>query len=191
MIGKARYAWVGGMALALAGAGSRAADPGDWSSYGGAPGGGQHSPLTQITPANVGRLRIAWSFRTGELGAGLPDPERRRFEANPLVVGGRMYLNTGTGIAFGPKVYRTVRFGVLANFAPRARGESRLQDRDQSRSEMPMVPNGSTSVPETIAASTRGAGGTRATVATRRSPPMSVSSFNICSAAGPRRPIWR
>lgn len=100
MIGKARYAWVGGMALALAGAGSRAADPGDWSSYGGAPGGGQHSPLTQITPANVGRLRIAWSFRTGELGAGLPDPERRRFEANPLVVGGRMYLNTGTGIAF-------------------------------------------------------------------------------------------
>jgi len=101
MIGKARYGWMGGVILALAGAGTRAADPGDWSSYGGAPGGGQHSPLTQITPANVGRLRIAWSFRTGELGAGLPDPERRRFEANPLVVGGRMYLNTGTGIAFG------------------------------------------------------------------------------------------
>ena len=77
-----------------------AATPGDWSSYGGAPGGGQHSPLVQITPDNVHRLRIAWSFRTGELGAGTPDPERRRFEANPLVVDGRMYLNTGTGIAF-------------------------------------------------------------------------------------------
>ncbi|WP_141455419.1 pyrroloquinoline quinone-dependent dehydrogenase [Pseudoxanthomonas sp. z9] len=100
MTGKAWYGWVGGVVLALAGAGTRAADADDWSSYGGAPGGGQHSPLTQITPANVGRLRIAWSFRTGELGAGLPDPERRRFEANPLVVDGRMYLNTGTGVAF-------------------------------------------------------------------------------------------
>ena len=76
------------------------AAPGDWSSYAGAPGGGQHSVLAQITPDNVHRLRIAWSFRTGELGVGLADPERRRFEANPLVVDGRMYLTTGTGIAF-------------------------------------------------------------------------------------------
>lgn len=90
-----------GVAALVAGSGGvYAAAPGDWASYAGAPGGGQHSPLVQITPDNVGRLRIAWSFRTGELGAGLPDPERRRFEANPLVVGGRMYLNTGTGIAF-------------------------------------------------------------------------------------------
>lgn len=90
-----------GVAALVAGSGGvYAAAPGDWASYAGAPGGGQHSPLVQITPDNVGRLRIAWSFRTGELGAGLTDPERRRFEANPLVVGGRMYLNTGTGIAF-------------------------------------------------------------------------------------------
>ena len=89
-----------GAALAMGTGGLCAAAPGDWSSYAGAPGGGQHSPLMQITPGNVGRLRIAWSFRTGELGAGTPDPERRRFEANPLVVDGRMYLNTGTGIAF-------------------------------------------------------------------------------------------
>ncbi|HEY0332314.1 MAG TPA: pyrroloquinoline quinone-dependent dehydrogenase [Stenotrophomonas sp.] len=77
-----------------------AATPGDWPAYAGAPGGGQHSPLSQITPDNVDQLHIAWSFRTGELGAGLPDPERRRFEANPLIIDGRMYLTTGTGIAF-------------------------------------------------------------------------------------------
>ncbi|HYG06486.1 MAG TPA: pyrroloquinoline quinone-dependent dehydrogenase [Stenotrophomonas sp.] len=77
-----------------------AAPAGDWAQYGGAPGGGQYSALTQVTPGNAHRLRIAWAFRTGELGAGLPDPERRRFEANPLVIDGRMYLNTGTGIAF-------------------------------------------------------------------------------------------
>jgi len=79
---------------------AHATGPGDWAQYAGAPGGGQHSPLTQITPDNAHRLHIAWAFRTGELGVGLPDPERRRFEANPLVVDGRMYLNTGTGIAF-------------------------------------------------------------------------------------------
>ncbi len=97
-IGKRRTAACGAL-LALA-TGSPLAAPGDWAAYGGAPGGGQHSPLAQITPANVGRLRIAWSFRTGELGAGLPDPGRRRFEANPLVVDGRLYLSTGTGRAF-------------------------------------------------------------------------------------------
>ncbi len=86
-----------GLLLAATGAG---AAPGDWPAYGGAPGGGQHSALAQITPANVGRLHIAWAFRTGEMGRGLPDPERRRFEANPLVVDGRMYLATGTGIVF-------------------------------------------------------------------------------------------
>jgi quinoprotein glucose dehydrogenase len=88
---------VSGLLLAAFGA---MAAPGDWPSYGGAPGGGQHSTLTQITPANVGRLRIAWSFRTGEMGQDLPDPDRRRFEANPLVIDGRMYLNSGTGIVF-------------------------------------------------------------------------------------------
>lgn len=89
-----------GAGVAMGIGGLCAAAPGDWASYAGAPGGGQYSPLTQITSENVGRLRIAWSFRTGELGAGLPDPQRRRFEANPLVLGGRMYLTTGTGIAF-------------------------------------------------------------------------------------------
>jgi quinoprotein glucose dehydrogenase len=88
-----------GLVLALlAGAGTAA--EGDWAHYGGAPGGGQYSPLAQITPDNVGRLRVAWSFHTGEMGVGLPDPDRMRFEANPLVVDGRMYLSTGTDIVF-------------------------------------------------------------------------------------------
>lgn len=88
------------LALAAASGAARVGADGDWAHYAGAPGGGQYSPLAPINTGNVHRLRIAWSFRTGELGAGLPDPERRRFEANPLVIDGRMYLNTGTGIAF-------------------------------------------------------------------------------------------
>jgi quinoprotein glucose dehydrogenase len=88
-----------GVVLALL-AGAGAAAEGDWAHYGGAPGGGQYSPLTQITPDNIGRLRVAWSFHTGEKGQGLPDPDRVRFEANPLVIDGRMYLTTGTDIVF-------------------------------------------------------------------------------------------
>ncbi|MGV8960800.1 MAG: pyrroloquinoline quinone-dependent dehydrogenase [Stenotrophomonas sp.] len=97
--GRVGFAWAMVAAVGAASA-QTAAVSGDWPAYAGAPGGGQYSPLAQITPDTVGRLRIAWSFRTGELGQGLQDPERRRFEANPLVIDGRMYLTTGTGIAF-------------------------------------------------------------------------------------------
>jgi lanthanide-dependent methanol dehydrogenase len=43
------------------------------------------SGLTEITPSNVGHLRLAWSFSTGVL---------RGHEAAPLVVNGTMYLIT-------------------------------------------------------------------------------------------------
>ncbi len=92
-------AGLAGVVLAVGAASGQAAE-GDWAHYGGAPGGGQFSPLTQVTPANVRRLKVAWSFHTGEKGAGLRDPERMRFEANPLVVDGVMYLTTGTNIVF-------------------------------------------------------------------------------------------
>ena len=49
------------------------APPSDWSHYGGGPDQTRYSPLTQITPANVGRLEVAWTYDTGDGGAG--DPE--------------------------------------------------------------------------------------------------------------------
>ena len=45
----------------------------------------RHSPLAQITPANVGRLQPAWRFATGAA---------RGQEGGPLVVGRTMYLHT-------------------------------------------------------------------------------------------------
>ena len=59
------------------------ADPTAWLNYGGDYGGMRHSPLTQITPANVGQLSVQWAFQTGTLG---------KFEATPLVVNGVMYF---------------------------------------------------------------------------------------------------
>jgi quinoprotein glucose dehydrogenase len=71
-----------------------------WPSYAGAPGGGQYSPLAQIDRNNVGRLHVAWSFRTGEDGAGMYRRGSLTFEANPLMVDGRLYIPTATGKLF-------------------------------------------------------------------------------------------
>ena len=39
---------------------------GDWPTYGNDPGGTLYSPLAQIDRGNVSRLRVAWTYRTGE-----------------------------------------------------------------------------------------------------------------------------
>jgi len=46
---------------------SRAQTPlADWPVTEAAPGGGRHSPLVEITPGNVSRLRVAWTYRHGD-----------------------------------------------------------------------------------------------------------------------------
>lgn len=85
-------------AVALAACSARApleasADAG-WPAYGGDPGGTRYSPLTQISPGNVGRLQVAWTFRTGELGKGVTDWARSAFEATPILYDGTLYFTT-------------------------------------------------------------------------------------------------
>ena len=65
-----------------------------WPAYGGDPGGTRYSPLTQISPANVDRLQVAWIFRTGELGKGVEDWPRSAFEATPILYDGTLYFTT-------------------------------------------------------------------------------------------------
>jgi len=58
-----------------------------WDYWGGDRGGQRFSPLTQITPANVGNLVRAWEFRTGDLEARAPVVmARTKSEATPLFV---------------------------------------------------------------------------------------------------------
>lgn len=45
-----------------------------WEHWGGDRGGSRFSPLTQITPDNVGNLVRAWEFRTGDLDSRAPGP---------------------------------------------------------------------------------------------------------------------
>lgn len=64
-------------------------EKGDWPSYGGGWKGDRHSPLAQITAANVGSLTRAWTFRTG----GIDDlGNNSRFTSTPLAIDGVLYL---------------------------------------------------------------------------------------------------
>src|SRR5437016_3586007 len=67
---------------------------GDWSSYGGDPGGSRYSPLSQINRENVTRLKIAWVYRTGEAESNTAARKKAAFEATPIFVEGTLYLST-------------------------------------------------------------------------------------------------
>jgi len=78
--------------------GRQADDPDDWSWYGGDPGGSRYSQARQINRDNVERLQTAWTYRTGELGAGFASADSLTFEATPILVGDSLYLSTATNI---------------------------------------------------------------------------------------------
>jgi glucose dehydrogenase len=60
----------------------------DWPVYGGQKADDHYSPLAQINRSNVGKLKVAWSFDTGEKGVGL--------QTSPLIVGRTLYAYTPT-----------------------------------------------------------------------------------------------
>jgi quinoprotein glucose dehydrogenase len=66
----------------------------EWPVYGGDPGGTRYSPLADITPGTVSRLREAWTYRTGDF---LQGPSGSRFQATPLMVEGRLIVSTPFG----------------------------------------------------------------------------------------------
>ena len=59
------------------------ANPARWLTYSGDYTGRRFSPLTQITPANAGRLAAQWTFQNGVVN---------KFEATPIVIDGVMYV---------------------------------------------------------------------------------------------------
>lgn len=65
---------------------------GDWPAYGHDLHGTRYSPLTEINPQNVSGLRLAWIYRTGDYLS-----DRSRFEANPIMVNGTLYVSTPLG----------------------------------------------------------------------------------------------
>ncbi|HSI51207.1 MAG TPA: membrane-bound PQQ-dependent dehydrogenase, glucose/quinate/shikimate family [Ideonella sp.] len=81
-------------ALPPPGAASDTMPAGDWQAYGRGAGGQRHSPLTELTPDNVGQLQVAWQMQTGDVRGQAGDPVETTFEVTPLKVGERLFLCT-------------------------------------------------------------------------------------------------
>ena len=100
----------------------------DWASYGHDPGGQRFSPLGEINRSNVKRLKVAWTFRTGDAYAPANGSKPTQMEATPLYVDGTLYLGTPLGRvialepttgkqrwAYDPQIDRDKGYGDFAN----------------------------------------------------------------------------
>lgn len=61
----------------------------NWPGFGNDPGQARYSTLNQITPANAGKLKIAWTYDTALEG--------RKWETTPLMIGDVLYFTLPQG----------------------------------------------------------------------------------------------
>jgi quinoprotein glucose dehydrogenase len=60
----------------------------NWPQYGGTPENNHYSTLSQITPQNVSRLQVAWTYDTKD------EFPRSEMQANPIVIDGVLYAES-------------------------------------------------------------------------------------------------
>ena len=98
-----------------------------WTANGRDVQGTRYLPSAEINRENVGRLQVAWTYRTGEAEPSFATKKPAAFEATPLVVDDTMYVGTPLGrvIAldpatgrerwiFDPRIARDVTYGDFA-----------------------------------------------------------------------------
>ncbi len=61
------------------------ANPEHWLQYGGSYQNDRHSPITELSPANIDKLQFAWGFPTGTTG---------QFSVSPVIYDGIMYVTS-------------------------------------------------------------------------------------------------
>jgi quinoprotein glucose dehydrogenase len=140
---------IGAVALAQSSRGQAAGPSTEWPTYGHDSGGMRFSPLTQITPANAARLKVAWVYHMKPAGAPTPEargpvaavgdtPEGPQFgggrgrggsgfspsENTPLVVDGTMYMSTPYArvVALEPATGKEIWAFRLPSSSPSTRG---------------------------------------------------------------------
>src|SRR5262245_56905157 len=77
-----------------------------WPQYGSDEGGSRYSAAAQINRANVTRLKVAWTYRTGDISDGSDGRSKSKFEATPILFNGSPYLSTPFGrvVALDPAI---------------------------------------------------------------------------------------
>ena len=71
-----------------------------WPDYGNGKDALAWSPLTQITPANVSALALAWEHHSGDISDGTGDTSRTSFQARAIVPNGTLYYCSGLNKVF-------------------------------------------------------------------------------------------
>jgi quinoprotein glucose dehydrogenase len=110
----------------------------EWPTYGHDPGGMRFSPLTELTPANVGELQVAWTYHMRPApppgGAAAPPPPSGRGRGRgsgfavsgttPLVIDGVMYITSPYGrvVALDPTTGKEMWVYQVPSGVPSTRG---------------------------------------------------------------------
>lgn len=81
--------WVARLAISNAAAAAGAATA-DWPVALGDAGQRHYSELRQVTPENVGQLRVAWTYHSGDAR----DQGRSQIQCNPIIIDGVLYATT-------------------------------------------------------------------------------------------------
>src|SRR5262245_23101525 len=73
---------------------------GEWIDYSGDYSAMRYSPLSQITPANVGKLQVMWRWKVADRDIQASDPNLRgsRYQDTPIMVNGTLYTITPLGM---------------------------------------------------------------------------------------------
>jgi len=115
----------------------------NWYAYGGDAGGNRFIDATQINLENIQNLKVAWTYRTGELGQGSRIKEKLTFEATPIHFQEKLFLSTSYGkvIAlhpstgkelwtFDPKINRKASFSELTSRGVSAWTDANLAEKE-------------------------------------------------------------
>lgn len=87
--------WVICFALfAALGSGGALAQPDTWPTFNGNLKDQKYSPDSQITPANVGKLKMAWQVHTGDVSDGSGKIPQSVWSATPLFANDTIYIST-------------------------------------------------------------------------------------------------
>ena len=92
---KTQFRLIGTIAVALTALVTQAQT--QWQHYGADQSGTRYSAAAQVNRENVSRLRVAWTYRTGDVSDGSDGRAKSKFETTPILFNGSLYLSTPFG----------------------------------------------------------------------------------------------